>query len=64
MGELNAAIAAKIREIPREVGVRVIDKFCATDASLSRTPKTSFGTNSEENINFVQSILDYWNFGV
>ena len=32
IGELKAAIAAKIKEIPREEGVRVIDKYCATDA--------------------------------
>ena len=58
-GELKAAIAAKIREIPREEGVREIGNFCATDASLSQTPRRSFGTYSEENITFAQSILDY-----
>ena len=59
IGELKAAIAAKIREIPREECVRVIAQFCAMDASLSPTLRRSFGTYSRENITFVQSVLDY-----
>ena len=52
IGDLKAAITGKIRQIPKEECVRVIDNFARCVPS---TPRTTFGAHFEKNIKTMQT---------